>query len=173
MPKFAHLAERVPCPQCGADLALNERVGFQWGYCSYPFSDSDRPSYNIGDEVVWRTDVNGRIHPWKYFDDDTCNIGDPTFADVIVRECEIAIQECASCGLEFSGIGIVIRGGVIESLNLQVEWPEGVETFVINPNDELVPQPEWTTRPMAWGVRGGPRTQLVKNSQAMQLLTLE
>ena len=143
MPKFAHIAERVPCPKCGEDLAWNDRVGFQWGHCAYPWSDSSRPSYCIGDALSWRADVGGRVPAWRYFDDGTANVGDPREGDVLVRESEYDIRQCGRCGWAFGGIGVVIRAGLIEAVAAYPEWPSGAGVFVIGASGELIPRPDF------------------------------
>src|SRR5215218_4371994 len=133
MPRFAHLDERVPCPECGADLAYIDRIGFQWGYCDYPYSENYGMGYQIGEAVAWRVDANGRVPAWRYFEDDSGNIGDPRAADVVVREGEFGIDRCAGCGWQFGAIGVVIRAGVIESALPYPEWPPGVAVQVVGP----------------------------------------
>jgi hypothetical protein len=166
MPKFAHVAERVPCPMCRVDLACNNRVGFQWGYCPYPYSDSEREGYRVGDPLLWRADTCGRVLAWRYFHDGTANIGDPRDADVVVREGEFEISRCPGCGWAFGGIGVVIRDGRIEAVQVFPKWPPGVDIFVVGPAGELVPRPDWYDRPMPGIAAGGPTPQLLTTAEA-------
>jgi hypothetical protein len=110
MPRFAHVHAEVMCPQCGAQVSAARSVGFQWGYCSNPLC-GDYFTYEVGDPLYWRLDKQGKVPPWAYFRDESANIGDPLFADLIVRESEFDIRACLACGRSFGGIAIVIKAG--------------------------------------------------------------
>lgn len=170
MPKFAHLAERVLCPQCGADLAHIDRIGFQWGYCPYPYSDSNRDSYKTGDSLLWRTDANGRVPAWRYFDDGTANIGDPRDGNVVIREGEFEISRCLKCSWAFGAIGILVRDGRIDGVQAFPDWPSGVEVIVVGACGQLIPRPDWTDRPMALGTAIGQSVRLLPSAAAVAVV---
>lgn len=167
MPKFAHIAERVACPSCGADLAYIGRVGFQWGFCAYPYSDSSREAYRIGDAIRWRADTAGRVPVWRYFVDSTANIGEPRCADLVLRESEFGIDTCTACGRRCGGIAITIRHGRIQAVSASFDWPLGVDIYIIAGDGALTPRPDWTDRPMTWGSEGGRHPNLIPNSDAV------
>jgi hypothetical protein len=148
LPQFAHIAAEVPCLQCGQDVTIGGRVAIQWGYCSIPMYGSG-PAYRVGDVVRWRSDREGEVQPWVYFADGTGNLGDPAFADLFVRESEHDIRHCRSCGSDFLGIGVVIRGGVICEVRAYDGGLPAAEVSIYR-EGELHPRPEWDDHPMRY-----------------------
>jgi hypothetical protein len=65
MPQFAHLLGIVPCPNCGTDLAMGERIDFQWGYCSNPHGGGCANEYHLGDAIRWRVDGDDNVPAWS------------------------------------------------------------------------------------------------------------
>lgn len=146
LPKFAHIAAEVVCPRCGRDVTIGGRIAVQWGYCSVPLHGTG-PAYRIGEAVRWRCDRNGAVGAWVYFPDGGGNIGDPAFTDVLVRESEYDIRDCPGCGAEFAGIGVLIRGGVIQKVQVYTEGLPAAEVSVYC-DGQLRPRPDWDDHSM-------------------------
>jgi len=87
------------------------------------------------------------VSPWAYFPDGSANIGDPAFADVLVRESEHDIRECSGCGADFAGIGVLVRGGVIQQVQASTEGLPAADVSVYI-EGQLFPYPEWDDHSM-------------------------
>jgi hypothetical protein len=87
------------------------------------------------------------VPPWVYFPGGNGNIGDPAFTDVLVRESEYDIRECPSCGAEFAGIAVLIRGGVIKEVQAYTEGLPAADVSVYC-EGQLRPCPEWDDHSM-------------------------
>lgn len=85
MPKHAHLAEELRCPDCHA--AVVDLAWFQWGYCAN-YSVVDEYVYRVGDAIRWATADDGSTPAWTYFEIDNHggNLGDPSVTDLVVKE---------------------------------------------------------------------------------------
>ncbi len=94
MSRFAHVHAELPCPRCDARLAPENAIGFQWGYCPDPHGGAYF-TYRVGEPLLWRLDSRKSVPAWAYFLGGDANIGDPSFADLLVRESEYAIRACA------------------------------------------------------------------------------
>ena len=162
----AHVAAVVRCPRCFTDVAPRGRIGFQWGYCP---STSDRVThaYRVGDPILWRLDDTGRIHAWAYFlSSQTANVGDPNIGDVLVRESEFGIRGCGCCGHAFHGIGVLIRGGVIQHVQIFEHPLPASAISLINADGSLQPRPDWDDRPMIGLADNGWRELLTHYAEA-------
>lgn len=159
MPHLAHVQVRhLPCPQCFKDLADQNLVGFQWGYCCGVFA---APDYQVGDPIKWRVGKDRIAYKWSYFRRGGGNIGDPNYFNVLVRAAEYyGLRQCRSCDYQFAGIGIRIEDGIIQDVRVYEDGLPDSEISIINDDDTLTPMPDWDDHSMPI-VDAGWRTQLV------------
>jgi hypothetical protein len=130
-------------------------VGFQWGYCANPLGGSV-PGYEVGEPLVWRLDRSGRAPAWSYFKHTAAgNIGDPAYADVLLRESEFATTACPECGHRFAGIGVLVRAGIIQEVRLFEQGLADCDCSVIESDGSFTPKPEWDNYPMPGAADGG------------------
>jgi hypothetical protein len=163
MARFAHVNVVVPCPQCSLQLAPGGAIGIQWGYCSNPHGGAYF-NYELGEPLLWRLDKRGQVPAWAYFRDGSANIGDPSFASLVIRESEYGIRACPGCRHRIEGVAAVIVGGTIAEVRVY----EGLgslppcDIVTVDQNGVHTPTPEWDNHPMITGVDGGWRTRLIE-----------
>ena len=165
MPPFATVEADIRCPSCCAPLP-GHLVGFQWGYCSVPLGTA-YAMYRVGEPVLWRLDRSGSVPAWCYFLGGTGgNLGDPAYADLLIRESELFGQRCPNCGHGFVDVGVVIRGGVIHEVRAFMEEVAASEVSLIEREREVTPKPEWDNHPMTVG-DGGEWERLVAHTDLL------
>jgi len=165
MPSFATVEADIRCPSCSAPLP-GHLVGFQWGYCSVSLGTACT-IYRVGEPVLWRLDRSGSVPAWCYFPDGSGgNIGDPAYADLLIRESELFGQRCSGCGHGFVDVGVVIRGGVIHEVRAFTEEVAACEVSLIGREGEVTPKPEWDNHPMTVA-DGGERERLVAHTDLL------
>ncbi len=156
MPRFARVeTPPISCPTCGANLAQYAFVGFQWGFCSTPMFSASDACYQIGDEILWRQAADGSVPPWSYFTDDTANIGDPSFSDLIVRESELESDTCGKCGYAGPDVALEIRGRIILSVMPRTDLLADCEIIIVKPDGTQEPL-SGIDRAMSYDISGGP-----------------
>ena len=163
MARFAHVFVKLPCPKCGSELASGAAIGFQWGYCSNPHSGAYF-TYTVGEPLMWRLDKSKSVPPWAYFRDGSANIGDPSFADVVIRETEYDIRACQACSQRIEGVAVVISRGIIAEVRVYQgigSLPE-CDVITVDSTGLETARPEWQGRLMITGVNGGWRTRLIE-----------
>ncbi len=155
MPLFAHVeSPPIACPTCGANLVLYGEVGFQWGHCCHPFG-AGGTDYKIGDEILWRRAADGSIPSWSYFaSGGSANIGDLSFANLIIRESELDSNSCANCSYSGPDVALEIVDGVISSVAPRTDILPEIEIIIVNPDGSQQPMPN-IDRGMPHGVRTG------------------
>jgi hypothetical protein len=127
------------------------------------------PLYEVGEPLLWRRDRSGRVPAWSYFKHGVAgNIGDPTYADLLLRESEFNIAACDRCGHRFPGIGIIVRGGIIREVRVFQEWLPACDVGVIEGDGQVTTKPEWDDHPMASGVDGGWCERLTEHPKLLQ-----
>lgn len=164
MPTFATVEADIHCPSCNS-LLPGHLVGFQWGYCSVPLGTSIA-IYRIGESLLWRLDRSGTVPAWSYFQGGTGgNIGNPTYADLLIREDELFGQRCPNCEHGFVDVGVYIRGGVIHEVRALTEEVAPCDVSLLGRGGEVIPKPElWDDyHPMSI-VDGGEYEQIVKHT---------
>ncbi len=164
MPTFATVEADIRCPSCNSPVP-GHLVGFQWGYCSVPLGSS-YVMYRIGEPLLWRLDRRDTVPAWSYFQGGTRgNIGDPTYADLLIREDELFGQKCTNCEHGFVDVGVYIRGGVIREVRA---FPEEVATCAVSllgREGEVIPKPElWDDYHPMDIVDGGEYERLVRHT---------
>lgn len=114
MPSAFVRSDRV-CPSCHSALEWPDLVEFWWGLCPAKL-DIPEYIYDIGDAIRWRRCVDGSILPWTRFRDGSANVGDPSSADQVLVDTDPKSDfpgRCPTCGVDFAGTIVCIRGGVI------------------------------------------------------------
>jgi hypothetical protein len=139
-------------------------AAFQWGFCLGP----DGPlggDYQLGDSIRWKECSDKSIPAWTYFTHDGRhaggNIGDPVYPDLIIRathygfrynwEDEPDRRRCPHCQRVIEGIAIELRNATIARVWIYSsgEFVGDADFFVIRPNGQLRPMPEWNDYPMS------------------------
>ena len=155
MPRFARVeTPPIPCPTCGANLVQHDSIGFQWGFCSTPMCGANESCYQIGDEILWRQAADGSFPAWSYFTDNSANIGDPSFYNLIVRESEMEIGACGKCGHAGPDVALEISDGIIVSVMPRDELVPDCEILIVNRDGTLIPMPN-IDRAMPHDISGG------------------
>jgi hypothetical protein len=135
-------------------LTVQQQLGFQWGHCCHSHG-CGVADYAVGDLIQWRRAMDGSVPPWVYFKGhNSANIGDPQYANLIVRELEFDTRVCGNCNVPFGGFAISISAGVIASAGTSFGIPDNVDIVLVNPNGSLTPMPEWNDHAMPDVVRG-------------------
>ena len=138
------------------NLRTGGAIGFQWGYCSDPHG-GPYFTYEVGEPLLWRLDKQGSVPAWAYFRSGSANIGDPSFANLIIRESEWDIRACNACRHPIEGIAVVIHRGIITEVRVYEtigSLPECSEITVDSDGLET-PRPEWQNHLMTSGINGG------------------
>lgn len=148
MPLLAYLATDVRCSSCGE--IITDLVAFQWGYCC-GYRPRPEASYEPGDLVRWRGCSDGSVPAWAFFGDNIGNVGNPSHADLIVRDYWHE-DLTHSCGNEIGGVAIEVRRGVIVR---GWAYPPGYldnssEFYRFESDGSPSPIPDWDDHPMSW-----------------------
>ena len=148
VPRFAFCnVPPLPCPQCGAsDFGTSSVTALRlsWGLAvaQQPVPGFD---YEVGDQIRWRSCLDGTILPWTFFRDGSVNIGDPEIPDVVVID-DWPSQRCPACGTAIGGGAVEITGGRITAARLFLDGEFGDDGLEIIPrmlpDGSMVPLPE-------------------------------
>jgi hypothetical protein len=120
-------------------------------------------TYQVGEPLSWRLDKRASVPAWAYFRDGSANVGDPSVADLVIRESEFDIRACPACSQRIEGIAVVIIRGIIAQVRVyQTIWslPE-CEVMTVDSNGLETARPEWQDRLMIAGVNGGWLSRLI------------
>ena len=155
MSRFARVeTPPIPCPNCGANLVQYGSVGFQWGFCSTPMFGTNDIYYQIGDEILWRQAGDGSVPAWSYFTDNSANIGDPSFCNLVVRESELESGTCSKCGYVGPDVALEVRAGIIVSVMPRDDLVSDCEILIVDPDGTQKSMLD-VDRGMPHGISGG------------------
>jgi hypothetical protein len=110
--------------------------------------------YQIGNEILWRQAADGSVPAWSYFTDNSANIGDPSFCNLVVRESELESDACGKCGYAGPDIALDIRDGIIVSVMPRNDLVSDCEILIVNPDGTQIPMPD-IDRAMPHNISGG------------------
>jgi hypothetical protein len=149
MPRYTFLKTDLRCPACQS--LVSDLIWFGWGYANaqQPVREN---TYRIGDTIRWRRSSEGTLPAWTVFhgyQQDSCNIGDPTIQNVIVLDCASigwAIDHCPRCCHPIAGAAIEIRQSRIQRAWIFAPglFDRATEYYVIDLDEAVYPMPAWT-----------------------------
>lgn len=152
MPSHAYVNFDLICSACDEKLGIN-MTAFSWGYCP-GHSPRTEHVYRQGNEIYWKKCDEFGTPSWTYFKNGIeCNIGDPNFENLIVRDSSIYWfdgHNCKTCSEFFAGAIVkIVNSKIISVRPYKIgEFDNGVDIYLINPDGTIAPKIEWQDHPM-------------------------